>query len=716
MSHLPVAPASPISGWSAPSPLAQFARLTRLTGKELREILRDRRTIVTLVLMPLLLYPLLSVGLRQVFATSLPGASQASYRIAVASEGDWTSLTNFLNLGAARRQPGEPPIRRRSLPREEWVVDPNLEKVVRNYVADVAVRLRDTAPNGDDGFAIDLELIYRQDSLLAPQVVDYIEGKVAAANFAYLDGVLKRSRIPQRAEPVRAISVPLPDSSEATSVTLLTLVPLILILMTITGAVYPAIDLTAGERERGTLEILVAAPVPRLALLLAKYFAVLTVALLTAAVNLTMMTLTVMIGGMGPLLFGESGLSPLLVFQVLGLLLLFATFFSALLLTLTSFARSFKEAQAYLIPLMMVAIAPGLMSLAPELRLEGPLSIAPLINIVLLGRDVLEHTAEAPMVAVVVVSTLLYALSAIAVAARTFAAEAVLYSTESGWADLFRRPRAWRDAATPAGALTCLALAFPGIYVAAHMIARLGAWPMAVRLLAMSAATAGLFALFPFAAADWRRVRARTAFRFRWGIAPWAAWPAAVLLGLSLWPAAHELILLQWDAGWVNLSDDRIRQAQEMLAQWRELPMPLLLVAVALTPAVCEELFFRGYLFSALAGRMRPAGVIVATAVLFGVFHMITPSGVAFERLATSTLLGLFLGYVAWRADSIWPSMLLHSVHNGLLVLLAYYQPRLSAAGLDIHERAHLPLAWLAASASAVLVGVGIATVFCRRR
>ena len=67
-------------------------------------------------------------------------------------------------------------------------------------------------------------------------------------------------------------------SSEDESFQIASLIPLILILMTITGAVYPAIDLTAGERERGTLEALMAAPVPRLGLLLAKYFAVLAVA------------------------------------------------------------------------------------------------------------------------------------------------------------------------------------------------------------------------------------------------------------------------------------------------------------------------------------------------------------------------------------------------------------------------------------------------------
>ena len=77
------------------------------------------------------------------------------------------------------------------------------------------------------------------------------------------------------------------------------LIPLILVLMTVTGAVYPAIDLTAGERERGTLETLIAAPVPRLGLLFAKYVAVLTVALLTAVVNLIGMTITAHSSGLG---------------------------------------------------------------------------------------------------------------------------------------------------------------------------------------------------------------------------------------------------------------------------------------------------------------------------------------------------------------------------------------------------------------------------------
>src|SRR5262249_22543188 len=153
------------------------------------------------------------------------------------------------------------------------------------------------------------------------------------------------------------------------------------ILMTITGGVYPAIDLTAGERERGTLEVLMAAPVPRLALLFAKYVAVVTVALLTAVVNLGTMMVTLLVSGLGPMVF-QGGLTASVLCSILALMVLFAGFFSAVLLALCSFARSFKEAQAYLIPLMLVSMGPGMLSLMPGVGLHGFLIIAPLINIV----------------------------------------------------------------------------------------------------------------------------------------------------------------------------------------------------------------------------------------------------------------------------------------------------------------------------------------------
>ena len=188
--------------------------------------------------------------------------------------------------------------------------------------------------------------------------------------------------------PVQTSAAPLEAGGETANRVGLTFalraVPLILILMTITGAVYPAIDLTAGERERGTLEMLVASPVPRMQLLLGKYFAVLIVAL-TAVVNLAAMMVTIASIGMASFLFGSKGISFEEVLEIMALLVLFAAFFSAVLLAVTSFARSFKEAQAYLIPLMLASIAPGMLSMIPGLKLQGPLAVTPLVNIVLFG-------------------------------------------------------------------------------------------------------------------------------------------------------------------------------------------------------------------------------------------------------------------------------------------------------------------------------------------
>src|SRR5207237_9347303 len=139
---------------------------------------------------------------------------------------------------------------------------------------------------------------------------------------------------------------------------------------------------------------------------------------LTAVVNLVSMVVTLHVSGLARQLLGEGGLSLLLIVQLFGLLLLFAAFFSAVLLSLTSFARSFKEAQAYLIPLMLGSLGPGVLAMLPGLRLRADLAVLPLVNVVLLARDVFQGSADPLLAAVVVVTTLLYALAALALAAR----------------------------------------------------------------------------------------------------------------------------------------------------------------------------------------------------------------------------------------------------------------------------------------------------------
>src|SRR5207253_6421464 len=132
-------------------------------------------------------------------------------------------------------------------------------------------------PLPDRSLPLSCELICREGDTVGQRLMREVERRIAATNEFRLQTRLAQlgdeGLLPIHCERHMLAAV----GSSASS--LKTLVPLILVLMTITGAVYPAIDLTAGERERGTLEMLVAAPVSRLELMLGKYVAVLTVAL-----------------------------------------------------------------------------------------------------------------------------------------------------------------------------------------------------------------------------------------------------------------------------------------------------------------------------------------------------------------------------------------------------------------------------------------------------
>ena len=297
------------------------------------------------------------------------------------------------------------------------------------------------------------------------------------------------------------------------AVSLTTLIPLILILMTITGAVYPAIDLTAGERERGTLEALMAAPVPRLLLLTAKYVAVVTVALLTAAANLFAMAVTLLSTGLGENVFGQSGLTVMLVVEVSGLMVLFAMFFSGILLAITSFARSFKEAQAYLIPVMLLAIAPGTISLMPDLRSNAVLSVLPLVNIVLLARDLIEGNMDKTLATIAVTTTAIYTLAGIALAGRIFGTDAILYGSQASWSDLLRKRVERRSASSISAVMLTLAVLFPCYFLLANGLYRISKLSPAVRLVLSATATVLLFIVLPLLSATLQSVQLRDGFR-----------------------------------------------------------------------------------------------------------------------------------------------------------------------------------------------------------
>ena len=676
------------------------SRLFRLCRKELRETLRDRRTIITLLFMPLLVYPLLSMALHR-FLLGSGKPAETPYKIGVATKAEADLLDRWINSPLA-------------MPPEE-VLEASGEAIaqfdilltepsdpVRALEAG-AVDVAAAVDNSDPGVPPDVTFtIFRGDAAGRSARRILVERfqwfKLSRAQILASD---RRGRTRGLDDPYRPpMTVAAAEIGEEEPTSMLgTVIPLVLVLMTITGAVYPAIDLTAGERERGTMEALMASPVPRSAVLTAKYLAVVTVAMLTAVANLVAMFTTLWAGRLLPLLTGDdAGFPWLAVLQILGLLVLFSGFFSAVLLSLTSFAKSFKEAQAYLIPIMLLSLAPAMLSLMPGIELKGPLAIAPLLNIVLLTRDVLSGQIDAVATAAAIGSTIAYAAAAIAIAAKLFGSDAVARTSGQTIGSLFRRPVRSRAFPTLQMATMVVALLVPFYFVVSNGLMRFlenagDSLGLEARLSLNAVALILAFGMIPLVSAWFNRVDLGTSFRVHRPSA--TSIVGSVLLGLGAWVFAHEVFVLADAAGIRGLTEEKTKQVLKVLEAWKDVSPVLLLATLAVTPAVIEELCFRGFLFSAMRRALSPAKTILITSVLFGAFHVLTGNALLLERFLPSTLLGLILGWVAYRTGSVIPGMVLHFVHNGLLELAAKYKDSLTFLGEGLDTQGHLPVTWL---------------------
>jgi ABC-2 type transport system permease protein/sodium transport system permease protein len=477
---------------------------------------------------------------------------------------------------------------------------------------------------------------------------------------------------------------------------------MILLLMTVTGGVYPAIDLTAGERERNTLETLMALPVPRFRLLLAKFVAVVSVTMLTGLMNLLAMSVTLYALQLDKTLLGGDGFTLGLGLKLFLALSAFALFYSAVLLLLTSSARSFKEAQAYLIPLLLLSIAPGLVILMPGWNLATGTAALPLVNMLLLSKELLEGSVTLLPAIVAVVSTVLYGAAALAMAAQVFGNDAAAIGSRGRWADFFQQPKAASQQPSITSALVGLAILFPAYFIASGLLARGESQP-SERLLVSAMMTASLFVGLPWLLMRWQRTRSLSGFGLK--ESAWQHYVAAFLLGIATWPWIFELVVFAQSMGIRGIDLSKIENVESLLAGWKEVPLWLVVICLGVVPGVCEECFFRGYLFNGLKQHLNATWTIVVSAVAFGLFHVVLAGGAAPERLLPSTLMGLLLGWMAYRSGSIVPSILLHAIHNSTLLIVVQSRDLLAQWNIGQVEQVHLPWPWL--GASAVVLGAG---------
>ncbi len=743
----------------------------RLAYKELRETLRDRRTLLTLFLMPLIVYPILSLLLQSFFLSGLPttaaednedpdrlGANEFAYVLEeqqTLNEEDLRKLNRaFVDYNAARERSGTNESNPGNLSAEDLATQKNLfekhsfnwvdpeqeqdiQEMLANGSADVGVLVDNRRDADGKNTGLQFTLLYLDNDVRSLKALALLENILNYTNLSTYQTLLERvtgRRLIREPVSIKTEMIELKSNAAgSTGISFAAIIPLILTLMTITGAVYPAIDLTAGERERGTLESMIAAPIPRMRILLGKLVAIISVAMLTAIVNLLGMSITLWVFQLDTVFLGEQGLSVATAIRVLGLLILFAAFFSSVLLVITSFARSFKEGQAYLIPVVMVALAPSLMSLKPDLQLTGVWTVTPLVNIVLLARDVIDGSADWRNAIITVLSTAMYSLLALTLAARFFGTASVLYGQGQGIGNLFKRPHRQQKYASLSLGMLCLACLFPATFIWNGVLARTAVVETSgseiadaaaqQSLLAMQLwlAAAGLvivFLLIPWAITAFHRVRFRSGF----GITKTSAVAliAGVMMGIGFGPLLLQVISWSSQAlDFVGLSDEAtsdllVQRGEQYVERIKQAPIWMLLLSMAIVPAICEELFFRGLLFRSFRTHFSPWKTIFATAILFGSFHLISSSGLTISRFLPTTIMGVILGWVCYRSGSVIPGILLHALHNAITVCFAYYRDDLIELGRITAEQENVPPQVLVVGAICATAGVLLLRFFSK--
>jgi sodium transport system permease protein len=377
--------------------------------KEMLDLLRDRRTLISMVAVPLLAMPLLYGGLIYLVTSSERKAREAAHTVAVREEaGTLPGLRDA--LGAVDLVP---------------VDDPDPRQAVLDRRAEAGIEVAGAGERPAVRLYADLT---RSASRAARDRAQLALGRLKDRE---VEERLRSRGVPAEwLEPFRVEPVNVATPKKMAGFFLGSFLGYLIVLLMLTGGMYPAIDMTAGEKERRTLEILLAAPAGRAEIVLGKVAATITAVLVTAALTVTSFGISFALGRGVPEFRQLSADVPVNAGALLLMLLTLlpvAVLSASVLLAVSLAARSYKEAQSYLTPLLFVVMFLAMVSVLPNVQMGPALALVPVLNASQLIKEILTGEAAPGVVALTFAANLAYAALAFGYAVWTFKRESVLF-------------------------------------------------------------------------------------------------------------------------------------------------------------------------------------------------------------------------------------------------------------------------------------------------
>lgn len=593
--------------------------------KELREISRDRRAIVFSFIFPILIYPAMFSFMSGLERSSEEKLERARPRVlltgeAVAFREAMEADTSFVTMSGAA--PAD-----------------SLERALREGDLEAWVKLE------SDTLTIVFYGPHEVSQAAADRLREFFVGLAAGRRDLRWR---EAGGAGGMEELVIGVEADIATAEESGGARAGSLIPYILIFSLFIGGSSLSTDLVAGEKERGTLETLYLTPAARRDIATAKYLVVVGGSIVTGILNVASMTWCYQQGIMpgseegGGIVVSAGALGS-------GLLLVvpLAVIIGGVLLGISAKARTVREAQYLMTPVMFVAFIPAILTATQDVRLDAFTALLPVANVALALRDRLIGPVPAGLMLLTTAASLGWGLLAMRwVEGKLQREDAVLgFDPEPVLAR------------TPAGRGRALHLGLAGSVLAYFYLGQLlqaqgGRGGLAASLwLLLPLLGAGILRL------GWSGGAVREVLSLR-RAHPAALAGAALLAAGILVPMFQGLVVIQER---LLPTPGRLIEGMELIfegaSRWE------LLLLIGLSPGICEELVFRG----AALGLWRRVGTsrraVLLSALYFALIHM------SVHRFAPTLLLGLVLGWLTVATGSIFPAMLFHAAYNSAAVL-----------------------------------------------
>lgn len=634
----------------------RIATVWTLLRHELRMIVRDRRSLLTALIVPILVMPLIffvSSFTRNKREATLRATT---YKFAVTGDAHEQARVWVNRALEMRRTEGKGT---NLLRFREHRATNALAELHAGVVHVVAEGIPESFTNSAGEVSVDntrpplLKLVFRADRDDSVKGMHAIVDAVDKFKTHQREALLQARGFPFQVEELAVVkAIDLASGAQVAGLTLGKLITVFLLLLVFSGGAVVATDLLAGEKERGTLETLLTSSASRAEIITSKQLAIISVA---AVITLLQVLNLLVYVGFNLIAVPANLAAAVTPGKALLLLFLFlptAALVASVLLLTSGVAKTYKEAQMYFLPALILTLLPGLTPIFPDLPLRSAVVLIPIANIGLAVKEIMVGVFDWPMIGL---AWLVTAASAVWITwgtIRLLSAERLMAAGNSdelapgdGHGRFSRHVLAW------------FGMLWAVVWIVNSYTARQDIRVQLIINLVVLFLGASIVMLVRYRL-NWREA-------LSWRMPKPMVWVGVI----CVIPGG-----LLTASGLARLTGEFLPVSDEMLEEFARAIVPEgitlaeMLIFLGLLPAFCEEIAFRGLLLHGLRKCLHPVALALVVGLIFGLFHF------ALFRIAGTAFLGVLLAAVTLMTGSLLPAMVWHAGNNALGVIAAKYE------------------------------------------